>query len=84
MSQRDISSLVEAGKSYPARTRQPGTSESVAKSRSPSVTNVAEPPITSTRVDFLGIRISSRITIPSDTHDICWVVSASILRVVKE
>lgn len=47
MCQRSISSLIESGRSLPARTRQPGVSDSVAKRRRPRVTNVEEPPITS-------------------------------------
>jgi hypothetical protein len=46
MCQRSSSSLMEDGRSLPARTRQPGISDSVAKRRRPRVTNVEEPPMT--------------------------------------
>jgi hypothetical protein len=46
MCQRSISSLIGFGRSLPARTRQPGVSDFVAKRRRPRVTNVDEPPMT--------------------------------------
>lgn len=51
-------------------TRQPGRRDGVAKSRRPNVTNVALPPMTLRREDLSGIRISSKITMPRDTHEI--------------
>jgi hypothetical protein len=64
-----IPSLIDSGKSLPAMTRQPGWREGVAKRRRPKVTNVALPPMTLRRAGLLGILISSRITMPKDTHD---------------
>lgn len=67
------SSSTEGGKSEPARIRQPTVDGSLAKSRRPRVTKVDDPPMTLVRGGLLGIRISSMMSIPSDTHDICGV-----------
>lgn len=76
------SSSTSGGKSEPARTRQPTDDGSLAKRRRPRVTNVADPPMTLTRGGLLGIRISSMMSMPRETHNISDVVSAAMVGVV--
>lgn len=76
------SSSTAGGKSEPARIRQPTVDGALVKRRRPRVTNVEEPPMTLTRGGWLGVRISSMMSMPRDTHEICSGIVVSILNCV--